>query len=129
MTETALWIAAFAFLFAGTIKGTLGIGLPTAAVSLLAQVIDARMAIALLIPCMVIANLWQMYRAGSIASVWHSYWRLVVSLIAVLTVVSQLAVIIPIHWVTLFLGVVIVLFATLLWAESQAFGHHRSLPI
>ena len=42
-----LYSAVFIYFLAGIIKGMLGIGFPTAAVSLLAQVTDARTAISL----------------------------------------------------------------------------------
>ena len=51
MTDmTFLFIfATFAFLFAGTIKGTIGIGMPTAAIGMLSQVIEPKTAIALVV--------------------------------------------------------------------------------
>ena len=44
-----LYSAVFIYFLAGIIKGMLGIGFPTAAVSLLAQVTDARTAISLVV--------------------------------------------------------------------------------
>ena len=61
MIDTALSLeiivlAAGVFLLAGTVKGALGIGLPTVSVSMLAQFIEPRMAIAfLLLPALVLS--------------------------------------------------------------------------
>ena len=47
--EALLIIAALAFLFAGTIKGLVGLGLPTTVLGILSQFTDPRQAIALLL--------------------------------------------------------------------------------
>jgi uncharacterized membrane protein YfcA len=54
------------FLVAGTVKGTVGLGLPTTALGLMTLFIDPRSAIAILIFPIVLSNAWQMYRAGNI---------------------------------------------------------------
>jgi len=58
-----LLAALFIYLVAGIVKGMLGIGFPTAAVSLMAQVTDARTAITLVIMPMLVTNIWQVYRS------------------------------------------------------------------
>ena len=55
--------AAVIYFIAGMIKGMLGIGFPTAAVSLLAQVTDTRTAIALVVIPMMVTNAWQVWRS------------------------------------------------------------------
>lgn len=62
-----LTLAAGVFLLAGLVKGVVGIGLPTAAMGLLSQVIDPRVAIALVTMPMLISNIWQVWREGGIA--------------------------------------------------------------
>lgn len=52
------------FLLAGTVKGSVGIGLPTMAMGLMTLFVDPRSAIAILLLPMLLANLWQVYRAG-----------------------------------------------------------------
>ena len=54
------------FLVAGTVKGTVGLGLPTTALGLMTLFVDPRPAIAILIFPIVLSNAWQMYRAGNI---------------------------------------------------------------
>lgn len=53
-----------AFLAGGTIKGLVGIGLPTAAVALMTLILEPRVAIALIMFPMVGSNLWQLIRSG-----------------------------------------------------------------
>ncbi|MEM7176643.1 MAG: sulfite exporter TauE/SafE family protein [Pseudomonadota bacterium] len=76
------------FLIAGTIKGTVGIGLPTAAIGLMSQLIDPRAAIALVIVPSLISNAWQIFRAGDFLGAVRRYWRFLVCLVALILVVS-----------------------------------------
>ena len=59
-------IAIGVFLLAGIIKGLIGIGLPTAAVGMLSQVIDPRVAIALMVFPSLLSNAWQVWRMGDL---------------------------------------------------------------
>ncbi len=69
---TLVPIALFALLVAGTVKGAVGIGLPTTSVGLMTLVIDPRSAIALILVPMLVANAWQVYRSGA---VWSAFLR------------------------------------------------------
>ena len=62
------------FLIAGTIKGCVGIGLPTAAIGLLTLAYAPRTAVALLLVPMLFTNLWQVWRAGDIRGALGRYW-------------------------------------------------------
>jgi len=61
-----LAFAVLAFFIAGTIKGVVGLGLPTTSVGLLGQFVDPRVAIALVTMPMVVSNLWQVWREGDV---------------------------------------------------------------
>jgi len=52
------------FVLAGTIKGTLGIGLPTVAIALMSQFLDPMLAISLTLLPILLTNVWQCYRSG-----------------------------------------------------------------
>lgn len=65
-TVSIILIAGSAFLVGGTIKGLVGIGLPTAAITLMTLSLDPRTAITLILCPMVVANLWQVFRGGHI---------------------------------------------------------------
>ena len=69
MSEPALFaLGALVYALAGAVKGLLGIGLPTLAVGLSAQFLDARVAVAHVVVPMLVANAWQVLRAGAAAA-------------------------------------------------------------
>ncbi|AXS41021.1 sulfite exporter TauE/SafE family protein [Breoghania sp. L-A4] len=72
--DTLIFLAAAVFVLAGTIKGTVGIGLPTAAVGILAQFIDPHLALALVVFPIMTGNAWQAYRAGGMLATLKRYW-------------------------------------------------------
>lgn len=69
------------FLLAGTIKGVVGIGLPTIALSLLTLFLDPRTAIAVILLPMTVSNLWQVHRAGETRRTAKRYAPFVVTLV------------------------------------------------
>jgi len=99
------------YLLAGLVKGTIGLGLPTAAVSLMAMVGDTRTAIALAIVPMVLLNGWQIYRSGDVRATWRRFRLLGVTMGIGIGVVSLLAARVPTDLITLALGSAITLFA------------------
>ena len=81
-----------AFLFAGTIKGIIGIGLPTTALGLTTLLIEPRLAISLVLVPMLVTNVWQLYRAGDLRGALRRYWLLtLVTAIGVLATVFATA--------------------------------------
>lgn len=103
---------------AGTVKGTFGIGFPTAAISLTATLFDARSAIGYVIIPMCLINAWQIYRSGHLLQVLVRNWPLVTTMVASIGVFSLLSVDLPLRWLTLLLGVVTVMFALVsLWRK------------
>lgn len=104
-------VAACVYLLAGTVKGTLGIGLPTAAVSLMAQASDTRTAIALAVVPMICLNGWQVYRAGRTLETWRRFRTLAIVTTAGIGFVALFATRVPTPVVTLVLGGIITLFA------------------
>jgi len=116
MSEFILLVFIATYFVAGTIKGTLGIGFPTAAIALTANVVDARTAIVTAVIPMVLINAWQIYRSGNVKEVILVNWRLVISMMVMIAVFSVISVDVPIRWVTFILGVVTALFAFIsLW--------------
>lgn len=111
MTETTLIVIVATYFIAGLIKGTLGIGFPTAAIALSAMVIDARSAIALVVIPMCLINAWQIVRNGHVVEVLQENWRLIVTMACAIGVFSLFSVGVSIRWLTLLLGVVMVSFS------------------
>jgi uncharacterized membrane protein YfcA len=110
-----LVIAAMALFVAGTIKGFVGLGLPTVSIALMTLKIDPRAAISLILVPMLVSNIWQASRGGHVGVLLRKYWRFSV----VLFVMVGLTV-----WVTqdtsdqvlLFcLGLILIVFAIMNW--------------
>lgn len=104
-------VAVFIYFLAGFVKGTLGIGFPTTAVSLLAQTTDARTAISLVIVPMVVTNAWQTWRSGKARWVVSSFWRLLLCMLIFIGIFSQLATAVPVAYLGAMLGGVVTLYA------------------
>jgi len=99
------------FLLAGTVKGTVGIGLPTASIGMLTLFIDARLAISLVVLPMLISNAWQVYREGMVVETFKSYWRFGVALMLVIAMMTSVTAKIDENLLVMILGVVILLFS------------------
>ena len=108
--EALLIVAAFAFLFAGTIKGLVGLGMPTTVVGILSQFTDPRQAIALLLLPILISNTWQIYRSRMAMKVFKKLWVFCFVLCALVFITSQFAATISTNVLTISVGIVIILF-------------------
>ena len=116
MIDGVAWALLFVYFLAGVVKGTFGIGFPTAAIAMTATLYDARLAIAYVVIPMCLINVWQMYRSGNVWKVLVNNWRLVGAMVLTIGVFSLLSADIPIRWLTLLLGIVTSLFALIsLW--------------
>lgn len=105
------WLAPLVFLGAGTIKGAIGIGLPTTVISILSQFVDPRIAIALGVMPMLLSNVWQMYREGDGAATIRRFWPFGAALFTCLFLASLFAADFDATTLMLITGVSIVLFA------------------
>ncbi len=63
-----------AFLLAGTIKGALGVGLPTTSIAILGAALGLRDAVPLLIVPSLVANIWQVSRGGALPALLRRFW-------------------------------------------------------
>ena len=109
--DSFVLIAIVVYVLAGMVKGTIGIGLPTTAVSLMAQVTDARSAVTLVVIPMFVTNLWQVIRSGRVVWVLQSFWRLALTMTVGIGVFALYATSVSVNFMTLTLGLVVTLFA------------------
>jgi uncharacterized membrane protein YfcA len=110
--STELILYAFvAYVVAGTIKGTVGIGLPVAAIGILSQFTDPRMAISLVVFPIIFSNAWQIFREGHVVETIKSYWLFALALMLVLGSTTFVTAGIDTDTLFLILGTVIFLFA------------------
>jgi uncharacterized membrane protein YfcA len=68
-----VWVGAV-FLLAGMVKGTIGLGLPSISLGLLAATMDLRLAMILLLAPNVITNLWQAFVGGHFMMLLKRLW-------------------------------------------------------
>ncbi|MCC8983672.1 MULTISPECIES: sulfite exporter TauE/SafE family protein [Bradyrhizobium] len=76
MVDHLLIFIAFAFLLAGFVKGTLGLGLPTVAMGLLATTMAPGQAIAIVIVPAVVTNIWQTFVGPYLRDIIKRLWPL-----------------------------------------------------
>lgn len=109
VTTEILMLALLVFLLAGTVKGVLGIGLPTISISMLAQFVDPRVAIAFLLLPALITNIWQIYRGGQLKRSALKLWPFVSTMAVVLFVSSLFAARASTKLLVLGIGIMVVL--------------------
>ena len=127
-TSTAL-LAAAVFLFAGTIKGTIGIGLPTVSVGVLSQVIPPHTAVALVVFPLLASNLWQVYRTRTGLKTLRRYALLVSCLFVTLWLTTFLTAQASAEIMLGVIGISIVIFSasSLLGTPPELPDHHDRL--
>ncbi len=86
LTPETIIITLAIFLLAGTIKGIVGIGLPTTALSLMTLFLDPRTAIALVLVPMTVSNLWQVHRSGETKQTARRYAPFVLALVVSISI-------------------------------------------
>lgn len=109
--DDLLIYALAAFLIAGTIKGVVGIGLPTTSIGILSQVTDPRLAITLAIFPILVGNTWQVFRAGNVLATIKRYGVFAITLALVLLATTFVVTAIPTDILVILLGGMIVLFS------------------
>ena len=62
------------FLIAGTVKGVIGLGLPTVSLAILTVALDLPSAMALLLAPSLVTNLWQAFAGGNGKAIVHRLW-------------------------------------------------------
>lgn len=75
------WLAVLVTLVAaGVVKGSIGFGLPLVAVSVLSNIVDVRLALALMIVPIVVSNLWLGLNGGRFGATLGRHWAVILAL-------------------------------------------------
>lgn len=98
------------FVFAGSIKGLVGVGMPTAAVSIFAQIADPRLAIALLIIPSLALNIWQIIRSGQLSATVRQIWPFCLVMMFGIWYFARFAAGLAVGSILIGVGIVIVIF-------------------
>jgi uncharacterized protein len=99
------------FLAAGTVKGTLGIGLPLVAVPLLATVLDLPTAVALMVVPVLTSNIIQAFQGKRKIATLRRFFPLLLALILGTVIAAQFLSSVDLRTGSLVLGVIVVLFS------------------
>jgi len=75
---TTVLVVAVTFLIAGTVKGVIGLGLPTVSLALLTVALDLTTAMALLLVPSLVTNLWQAVVGGNATIILQRLWPFLV---------------------------------------------------
>ncbi len=108
--EELLPIAAGVFLLAGIIKGLVGVGLPTAVISMLSQFTDPRIAIAMLLLPALVSNIFQAHKNKMILKSIKLFWPFLGIMIIGILIFSQYAADFSADTLTIFVGIMIMVF-------------------
>ena len=112
-----LLVITLVFTIAGTIKGIIGIGLPTISIALISQFTDPRTAIALVMIPMLMTNVWQVYRSGKIIETFRQYWVFALILCISIFSAAQFSAEISTHIILTLLGCIIIIYALTGWLK------------
>jgi uncharacterized membrane protein YfcA len=101
------------FLLAGTVKGLVGLGLPTVTIALTSLVLPLTESIALITLPTIITNVWQAAVGGRFRYILRRHWPLIVPLMIVLYLTVWLIGQKGPNWASVVLGVVLVIYGVM----------------
>src|SRR5271163_706801 len=113
MFEPLLILIAASFLLAGFIKGTLGLGLPTVAMGLLAVVMPPPQALAIVIVPAIVTNIWQTFVGPYLRDIVRRLWPLMLGTILGVRLNSGMLTGPYARYGTVVLGVLLVIYAVI----------------
>lgn len=122
-----LLLIGLTFLVAGCVKGIVGFGLPTVALALLAASVGIKPAIALTVFPALLTNVWQALAGGHLRQLMVRLLPLIVAVFAGVFVGTQILAIANPAWLTLFLGLLLCLYAAVGLANVKVplLGRHE----
>jgi uncharacterized protein len=100
------------FLIAGTVKGVIGLGLPTVSLALLTVAIDLPHAMALLLIPSFITNLWQSVVGGSAQAILRRLWPFLLMATVTVWLGSSALTRVDLSLLSALLGVLLILYST-----------------
>lgn len=119
-------VIAGTFLLAGTVKGVIGLGLPTVSLAVLALALDLPTAMALMLVPSLVTNLWQAAVGGHGRAVLRRLWPYLLAAAATVWIGALALTRVELSWLTALLGAVLVLYAVINLAGARlpvARGH------
>src|SRR5882672_7734158 len=111
MSEPLLIFIAAAFLFAGFVKGVIGLGLPTVSMGLLAVTMQPSHALAIVIVPAIVTNIWQTFVGPYLRDIMRRLWPLMVGTVVGIWLNSGMLTGPYARYGTIVLGVLLVIYA------------------
>ncbi len=99
------------FLLAGTVKGVIGLGLPTISLALLTVAIDLHSAMALMLVPSLVTNLWQALAGGNAGPILRRIWPFLLMAIVTIWLGATALTRIDPSWLSALLGLLLVAYA------------------
>lgn len=109
--------ASAVLLLAGSVKGFLGLGMPTVALTLLTFQLDARSAVTLILIPMLLSNVWQFWRGPDMVGCAKRHWRYAAILILGVVATIWFSQSAPDRFLRAVLGVFVLLFCFFSWRD------------
>ena len=116
-------IVAFTFLIAGVVKGIIGIGLPTTAITIMTFFVSPILALGLNLVPMTVANIWQFSKSDEPKQIISKYKYFAISLVICILISSFYAEKIGDDFVRLIFAIAVLSFVCL-----QVFGFNFKMP-
>lgn len=113
MFDSMLILVAVAFLLAGFVKGTLGLGLPTVSMGLLAVSMPTAQAIAIVIVPAIVTNIWQTFGGPFLRDIVRRLWPLMIGTVVGIWLNADLLTGPYAPWGTVTLGALLVIYAVM----------------
>ena len=110
-------VASAVLLLAGTVKGFIGLGMPTVAIALLTLQLDARSAVTLVVVPMLLSNVWQFWRGPDMAGCVKQQWRYAVILILFVAATVWFSQSAPDQFLRAVLGAFVLAFCFFSWRD------------
>ncbi len=103
-------LIAVIFLFAGTVKGIVGLGLPTISLGLLTAVVDLPSAMVLILVPSLLTNIWQSFAGGSPLKIIRRIWPFLLPATGMVWLGAMAITRVDWHLLSLLLGTLLVLY-------------------
>lgn len=108
-TQTLILIAV-AFLLAGTVKGVVGMGLPTVILAMTTAVIGLKAAIVLILLPTLLTNIWQALNGGQARAVIRVIWPFLLFMALFTQLGGMVMARADVQWLTILLGLILMLY-------------------
>ena len=107
----SLFVVSATFLLAGTVKGIIGLGLPTVSLALLTVTLGLPDAMALILVPSLITNLWQALVGGNGWVIFRRLWLFLLSASAAVWLGVAVLTRVNLYWLSALMGVLIVVYS------------------